>query len=248
MWGCPTNNVDSTCVATDDLPVFEFDRVSTVDQVADRLRRMIWQGELQPGFRLKELPLSKSFGVSRNTIRDAIRDLAQDGLLTHEMHRGAIVREFSREDVADLFRVRRLLEPTAVEHQANPTNAELERISRAVAGIDHAVEEKDWEAAVAADREFHEALVALHRSSRLSRFYEQISAESRFAVGILWLHDAAAEDVAHVLAGVADEHRSISESIKAGQRDKACRLLEKHLSVNETRVLEILEATLAAAG
>lgn len=228
-------------MASDDFPVFRFDRVSTVDQVAERLRLMIWRGELQPGFRLKELPLAKSFGVSRNTIRDAIRDLAQDGLLTHEMHRGAIVREFSPEDVADLYRVRSLLEATAIEHQADITEDELERISRAVAGIDHAVEVKDWEAAVAADRGFHEALVALHRSPRLARFYEQISAESRSAIGILWLHDAAADDVAHVVAGVADEHRSIYESIKAGRRAEACRLLEEHLSTNETRVLEILK-------
>jgi DNA-binding GntR family transcriptional regulator len=85
--------------------VFEFDRTSTVDQVADRMRMMIWRGQLQPGFRLKEMPLSKSFGVSRNTIRDAIRDLAQDGLLTHELHRGAIVRELGAEDVADLYAV-----------------------------------------------------------------------------------------------------------------------------------------------
>jgi len=233
-------------MSKDDSPTFEFDRMSTVDQVADRLRRMIWRGELQPGFRLKEQQLSKSFGVSRNTIRDAIRDVAQDGLLTHELHRGAIVRELSPEDVTDLYRVRRLLETSAVQ-QPDLTDRELQKIAQAVDGIDRAVQAKDWEAAVAADREFHAGLVAMHRSPRFDRFYEQISAESRFALGILWLHDAA-QNVADVLADVADEHRSIYESIKAGQRDEARRLLDEHLTVNEALVLEILEATVAAAG
>jgi DNA-binding GntR family transcriptional regulator len=230
---------------TDGSLVFEFDRISTVDQVADRMRRMIWRGELQPGLRLKELPLSKSFGVSRNTIRDAIRDLAQDGLLTHELHRGAIVRELSPGDVTDLYGVRRLLETSAVQ-QPDVTDHELERISQAVARIDRAVAAQDWEEAVAADRDFHAALVAMHRSPRLDRFYEQIGAESRLALGILWLHDAA-ENVTDVLAAVAEEHRAIYDSIQAGQRAEAQRLLEEHLKVNEAGLLEILETTVAAA-
>jgi DNA-binding GntR family transcriptional regulator len=232
-------------MSEDDSPNFEFDRMSTVDQVADRLRRMIWRGELQPGFRLKEQQLSKSFGVSRNTIRDAIRDLAQDGLLTHELHRGAIVRELSPQDVTDLYRVRRLLETNAVQ-QPDLTEHELEKIGQAVAGLERAVEAKDWEAAVAADRDFHAGLIAMHRSPRLDRFYEQISAESRFALGILWWHDAT-QDVADVLAKVAHEHRSIYESIRAGEGADARRLLDEHLTVNEALMLEILEATSAAA-
>lgn len=208
---------------------------------------MIWSGELQPGFRLKELPLAKSFGVSRNTIRDAIREVTQDGLLTHELHRGAIVRELSTEDVIDLYRVRRLLEATAVQ-QGDVTDHELERLSLAVDGIDRAVKAKDWEEAVASDRDFHAALVAMHRSPRLEGFYEQISAESRFAIGILWLHDAAEKNVAEVLTAVADQHRAIYEAIKAGERAEASRLLDEHLTVNETRVLDILNATMAAAG
>ena len=218
-----------------------------MDQVADRLRRMIWSGELKPGLRLKELPLAKSFGVSRNTIRDAIRDVTQDGLLTHELHRGAIVRELSAEDVVDLYRVRRLLETTAVQ-RGDITDHELERLSLAVAGIDRAVKAKDWEEAVASDRDFHVALVAMHRSPRFEGFYEQISAESRFAIGILWLHDAAEQNVADVLGAVADEHRAIYEAIRAGERAEARRLLDEHLTVNEARVLDILNTTPAAVG
>jgi DNA-binding GntR family transcriptional regulator len=221
----------------------EFDRTSTVDQVADRLRRMIWQGELAPGYRLKEVPLSKSFGVSRNTIRDAIRTLAQDGLLSHELHRGAVVRTLGADDVSDLYGVRRLLETSAVGN-ARPSDEELAAIRTAVEGIEDSVSGKDWEAAVTADRDFHIAIVAMHRSPRLHRFYEQISAESRFALGVLWLHDAAGatpKEIAAALGQVAGEHRLIYEAIAAGKRGDARKALEKHLVENETRVVEILQ-------
>lgn len=233
-------------MATQTNPIFEVDRTSMVDQVADRLRVMIWRGELPQGYHLKEMQLAKSFGVSRNTIRDAIRDLTQDGLLTHELHRGAVVRELDAEDVADLYRVRRLLETSGTE-KSEPSESELGRIRDAVVGIERAVTNEDWDAAVAADREFHSALVAMLRSSRLTRFFEQISAESRFALGILWLEDAAANEMPDVLAQVAAEHRAIYEAIASGDRSEARELLEAHLTINETRVLEILEARVPAA-
>jgi DNA-binding GntR family transcriptional regulator len=233
------NPITSVGVDEEQVPTFVLDRISTVDQVADQLRRLIWSGDLQPGSRLKEVPLAKSFGVSRNTIRDAIRDLTQDGLLTHELHRGAVVRQLDPEDVKDLFLVRRLLELKAVG-QRNVTDSEHERIHAAVIGIERAIDAQDWETAVAADRDFHAALVALLRSPRINRFYEQISAESRFVLGILWLRDAA-EDVASVVKEVADEHSSIYESVKAGRRAEAQRMLSEHLTINEAHVLAILQ-------
>src|SRR5690606_358934 len=123
-------------------------------------------------------------------IRDAIRELTQDGLLTHELHRGAVVRELGVEDVADLYRVRRLLETNAIEGSGSD-DAAVEWIRDAVLKIERAVRTEDWDGAVAADREFHTVLVAMLGSPRLNRFYEQISAEARFALGILWLADAA---------------------------------------------------------
>jgi DNA-binding GntR family transcriptional regulator len=120
-------------------------------------------------------------------------------------------------------------------------------MGEAVVGIRRSIEIEDWEAAVAADRAFHAALVAMLHSPRLDRFYDQISAESRFVLGILWLRDAA-DNLSNALAEVADEHRSIYESIAAGRRAEARRLLEAHLAINETRVLEIIEARVAATG
>jgi DNA-binding GntR family transcriptional regulator len=132
-----------------------------------------------------------------------------------------------------------LLELSAVG-QRGVTDLEHERLHAAVVGIERAIDTQDWETAVAADRDFHAALVAVLRSPRINRFFEQISAESRFVLGILWLRDAA-EDVASVLTEVAGEHRSIYESVKAGRRAEARRMLSEHLTLNEAHVLAILQ-------
>src|SRR6185436_10676236 len=106
-------------------------RIGATDQVAQQLRTMIADGRLPQGERLPEVPLAEAFGVSRNTLRDGIRILASEGLLTHVLNRGAVVRSLSPEDVSDIYGLRRWLEldglaavPTApgnvraVAHQA----------------------------------------------------------------------------------------------------------------------------------
>jgi DNA-binding GntR family transcriptional regulator len=224
---------------------FKIDRMSTVDQVADRLRRMIWAGELPPGYRLREIPLAKSFGVSRNTVRDAIRDLSQEGLISHELHRGGVVTSLDADDVADLYNVRRLLELNAVT-RSSKNQPELQALEQSVLTIERALEVEDWEAVVEADSDFHRAVVSLLRSRRFNRFFDQIRAEYRFAIGVLWLQDAAGQatpvDTAEDLAEVAAAHRKVYELIRDGRRGDARRALEEHLVKNEKRLSDILAA------
>jgi DNA-binding GntR family transcriptional regulator len=222
---------------------FSIERTSTVDQVADRLRSMIWLGELLPGYRLREVPLAQSFGVSRNTIRDAIRELATEGLVTHELHRGALVASLDASDVRDLYAVRRLLELNAV---SRASQAHLEPVADAVELMERAVQAGDWEAMVEADGRFHQALVAMLGSPRLNRFFEQIGAEFRFAIGVLSFQDAADRAAGSPdgteLSQLAAEHREIYDLLASRRKADARRALEVHLSENERRLIEILDA------
>ena len=76
--------------------------------------------------------MAESIGISRNTLRDAIRVLARQGLVTHTMHRGAVVTTLSEEDVADLFRVRRA--PRAAGDRGHGPVPTKERLGRARRG------------------------------------------------------------------------------------------------------------------
>src|SRR5215472_4086070 len=89
-------------------------RVSVADQVAGILRQRILDGELRPGTPLPEIPLASSLGVSRNTMREAVRILALEGLLKRNIHRGVVVSQLSLKDVQEIYHLRRMLEIPAV--------------------------------------------------------------------------------------------------------------------------------------
>lgn len=229
------------------------DRVSTVDQVAERLRQMIWSGELAPQLRLREIPLAQSFGVSRNTIRDAIRLLTNQGLIRHELHRGAVVAELTPEDIVDLYHVRRIVELAAVMER-DPPAASIEAIKSTVETMEQAATAGDWQTLTEFDMRFHLAIGGLLDSERIGRFFDQIGSEFRLAVGILTYEDDRAAGQAHSSAiyeefaeyedplQIAAEHRAIYEEIAGGQHRKAQKLLKDHLQRNENRLLDIVRS------
>lgn len=87
-------------------------------RVVIMLRELILQGELQPGQRVTEIPLSERLGVSRTPVRHALAVLAQEGLLTLSESRGYVVREFSVQEVLDAIDLRGVLEGHAARQVA----------------------------------------------------------------------------------------------------------------------------------
>jgi DNA-binding GntR family transcriptional regulator len=85
-------------------------RPSTVDALADALRREILDGELPAGSRLRERELCETYGVARHSLRAALRALQTQGLVRIEQHRGASVAELSSDDVRWLYELRAALE------------------------------------------------------------------------------------------------------------------------------------------
>ena len=160
-------------------------RASTAEQVAEVLREMILSSELEQGGALREVALARRVGVSRNTMREAIRVLAREGLVTHNLHRGALVTRLTERDVEDLFRVRRTVELAAVAAAADATDEQLEALGEAVDGLAAATQGRDWGAVIDADRAFHERLVRLVQSPRLTRFFDGVQAELRLCMSII---------------------------------------------------------------
>src|SRR5258707_13580985 len=112
----------------------EINRISVADQVASILRRRILDGELLPGTALQEVPMATSLGVSRNTIREATRILSMEGLLKRSAHRGVAVAQLSLEDVAEIYRLRHLLEIPAVRAATSEDSDGWTRLPKALEG------------------------------------------------------------------------------------------------------------------
>jgi len=155
-------------------------RVSTTDQILTALRAAIVAGELAPGEQLREVQLARTFGTGRSAVREALRQLVQEGLVQHEVHRGTFVCVISADDIVDVYRAREAVEcralELAVEQDADPAplRAAFERLREAAAEGSGT-----WSDMAEVDMRFHETLVSLAGSARLERMFATLAAESR---------------------------------------------------------------------
>jgi DNA-binding GntR family transcriptional regulator len=210
---------------SDTLSRLSIQRVSTADQVASLMRERILRGEFKPGTSLREVVIAAAIGVSRNTLREALRILVQEGLVRHSVHRGITVTLPSAESVADIYRVRRLLEVGAVE-KGKPTSERLDVLASAVERLEAASEKKDWPALVEADMQFHCAIISLLASERLDGFFRNLVSELR--IGLVAVDRESGD-----LQRMAGEHRKFYQLLKAGKRKECGRVLESHLQEAE---------------
>jgi DNA-binding GntR family transcriptional regulator len=207
-------------------------RSSAVDQVVEAVREMILRGDLAPGTRLREVQLADSIGISRNTARDAVRALARQGLVTRAMHRGAVVARLTENDVVDVFRVRRAIEPQATEASEGATADQLSVLEEPVRQLERAAADSDWDRMVEADCLFHSRLVGFLGSPRLDHFYDTIQGELRLCLTIV---DRDEDDPDDLVA----EHRELYELIAAGEQAHCVARLNECLADTEERLRHI---------
>jgi DNA-binding GntR family transcriptional regulator len=160
-------------------------RTSTAERVAALLRDRITDGSLPPATRLAEDSLGQALGVSRNTLREAFRLLARERLLVHELNRGVFVRKLTASDIADLYRVRRLVECAVVRESTGVDAERLEGLRAAVRDAEVAAGEDRWLDVGTANIRFHSALVALAGSARVDEVMRQVLAELRLAFAVM---------------------------------------------------------------
>ena len=210
-------------------------RSSTGEQLAEHLRVLILSGELAQGQALREVEVANASGVSRNTVREAIRVLAREGLVTHTLHKGAVVTELDEAAVEDIYRVRVTLELSAVRAAATASDEALGPLTSAVDDLADAAKNADWPAIVDADQLFHERLVALLRSDRIDRFFNAIQSELRLCLSIV--------DRSHTnIPALVDEHRQVEALIRARECELCDGVLRAHLVESERLVRTRLRA------
>jgi DNA-binding GntR family transcriptional regulator len=158
------------------------DRASATEQVLQELREAIIDGRIAQGEALREIPLAQTFGTGRSAVREAIRQLVQEGLVDYELHRGAFVRVMSLADRLDVYVAREAIEAgvarLAIEASPPPDlsalRAALEDLRTWAQGHDRITDDL-----IEADIRFHEELVRLAGSPRLTRAHETLVAETR---------------------------------------------------------------------
>ncbi len=216
-------------------------RTSTAKQLAEGLTNAIIRGEIAPGAPIRESVLATSLGISRNTVREAIRILETGGLVRHTMHHGAAVVHPTRQDVDDLYRARMALELAAVSTPR--TQQELVPVQAALQELLNTYGSKDPAAIAEKDLAFHAAIVSLLGSKRIDDFYAQLVRELRFFLIVLSTEDREFE----YPDGSIEEHTATMAAIESGDPDCARRMVEKTLAVSGRRVADIFAARASSA-
>jgi DNA-binding GntR family transcriptional regulator len=210
-------------------------RVSVADQVAGILRQKVLRGEFRPGASLQEIPLAEELGVSRNTMREAMRILSLEGLLKRSIHRGIAVAQLSLKDVHEIYHVRRVLEMSAVRAAKDPPPELVREIRAALEQYEDAVRASDWVSAVSHDLHFHSLLIRFLRNKRLESFYQKTIGELRMGMVLV----DRRHDRPDILVPV---HRKLYQLLTAGKLKECAAVLARHLDDSESRLSRVMDS------
>lgn len=192
-----------------------------VARVVDEITRMIVSGELLPGQQIRQEHMAAALGVSRLPVREALRQLAADGLVVHEQHVGFAVTRLSRSEFDQVYLMRRLLETEVIRSLPRPGTDELDHIAALAEEVERAAAEMDLPRMRILNTRFHFAIFDL---SELNLVVGQIKRVWTWALPYhaVYLHDEAGR--ARILA----EHRGMVAALGAGDVERLVELMDTH--------------------
>ena len=188
--------------------------------VAERLRQQIYARALEPGGWIDEMKLAAEYGISRTPLREALKVLAAEGLVTMKVRRGAYVTEMSRDDVAQVYHVLALLESDAARTVAtHATPAQRAQLVQLHERLEHQVRRRDT--FFATNEQFHMALLQMAGN----RWALQTVLDLRKVMKLNRHHSLFKQGR---LAQSLAEHRALMKAISAQDADAAARLMQAH--------------------
>jgi DNA-binding GntR family transcriptional regulator len=195
------------------------------------VRRMVLEGELQPGATVSQVELARQLQLSITPLREALGRLETEGFVSLNAHRTMTINPLSTKELDDLYRLRILLDPYAVRLAAKRMTAE--EVAALGKMAEHS-EGSDPATLIASNREFHRAIYSSSGNILLTRILDQLwSATDRYRVALL------ARDGSD-LTTASREHEHIAEAIGARDARGAERLMREHVEATLTQLRVLL--------
>lgn len=204
-------------------------------QVIDQLEEDIVFGRRRPRERLVEDDLVADFGAKKHVIRQALADLERMGLVERIRNKGATVREYTPENVRQIYSVRRLLEAEAVRQIQLPADPKLiEALESIFAEHGEAVENGDLHLAFRSNIRFHQKLFSACGNPYLADVIEQFALKSH-AIRSYSLTNP------ELLRAARDDHRRIIDALRVGDREALVEICVAHLKPSEQAYITAYE-------
>lgn len=192
--------------------------------VYEELKRQILVGEIAPGTRMMEVDLADEMGVSRTPVREAIRKLEKEGLVTIEPRRGAYASDISIKDMLDVLEVRQTLEGMAASLAARKVTEEEKRdFIKASKAYNDAVASGNTDEIIKCDELFHQLIVNYSDNKTLETLLSQVQ-ELALRFRYIYYDDFSRYE------RMPREHEVIEEAILSGDTAKAKVVAENHVA------------------
>jgi len=189
-------------------------------QVAERLREQIFNRQLEPGSWIDEMKLCAEYGISRTPLREALKVLSVEGLVTIKVRRGAYVTEMSKQDVSQVYHLLSLLESdAAAQVAASALPAQRARLNALHAQLEREVHQRD--AFFATNEAFHMALLEMAGN----RWAQQVVTDLRKVMKLNRHHSLFKEGR---VASSLQEHRDLMQAIQAQDPELARQCMRSH--------------------
>lgn len=204
------------------------------DVVYHTLRDAILMGKIQPGERLMEVKLSKSMGVSRTPVREAIRMLEEEGLVDIVPRRGALVSPISEQSLKDLLQVRRALDILSAELACeNMTENDIKALRHAYHVFSSAMTSEDYAEIADKDEAFHDIIYKATGNQKLCQVLDILKKNMyRYRLEYVKYQDRRAM--------VKEEHVEMIEALKNKDKDRVRELMKLHIDHQEETILKSL--------
>ncbi|MBQ1396362.1 MAG: GntR family transcriptional regulator [Eubacterium sp.] len=191
--------------------------------VYEELKRRIMTGKITPHTRMMEVDLAEDMGVSRTPVREAIRKLEKEGLVTIEPRKGAYASDISTEDMVNVLTVREELEALAAGIAASRiTGEQISRMEHLTDLYAQAIEANDTAAIIDYDEQFHQAIVSVTDNRTLIQFVSNLQ-ELVLRFRYLYYEDFSR------YRNMPEEHHHIIDALKSGDEKRASEVVREHI-------------------
>jgi DNA-binding GntR family transcriptional regulator len=210
----------------------DFDRLPLHKLVYEKLRDLILTGGILPGEKLVENDISRQLKISKTPIREAIRELSQEGLLIHTTRRGIRVIDFTEKDVDEIIFLRAELERIGVEKACgNLDDSDFMHIDSTLQQLAVYEQSRDYAAMAKADMGFHEHIMEKSDNTRLVKAWKTIASQMLVLLNSIDFY-ALSSDYAH------KNHREILNLLKESKATEVSQVIKDHILTSRVLILQ----------
>ncbi|HKK96244.1 MAG TPA: GntR family transcriptional regulator [Anaerovoracaceae bacterium] len=206
---------------------------SLTDEIANIIRKRIINGEYKIGEKIKESQIAAELKVSRTPIREAFKMLEEEDLIDYYPYRGCFAKGFTKEDIADVYAVRKALEVLAIEWAVDKINDEgLSELKEQCDLMEFYATRGERQKVLDMNNDFHEIIYKATGSRFLVQALRSYKSYINRSKKMLYFDDK-------YLSEILSEHRKIIEALKMKDKNMAADAISTHLEHSQKRAEKI---------